>query len=74
MIVEDNGHNICPLEEDYLANQANLPRRSFSERVELHERMDRELRDSRVHHELRNALIEHIWNLPSTFRVRNNEN
>ncbi|XP_071739027.1 uncharacterized protein [Rutidosis leptorrhynchoides] len=72
MITEDNGRVICELEEDYLRNPNNLPRRSWRERVEVQLRMDKELRDSRVHHQLRNALIEHIWNLPPNYRARNN--
>lgn len=71
MITEDNGRNLCPLEEDYLANPENIPQRSWSERVATRERMSRELRDRNVHHLLRDNLIEHIWNLPDNYRRRN---
>jgi hypothetical protein len=70
MITEDNGRNMCPLEEDYTANPENMPQRSWEERVETHLRMDKELRDRAVHHRLREALIAHISTLPPNFRTR----
>ncbi|XP_071687045.1 uncharacterized protein [Rutidosis leptorrhynchoides] len=71
MITEDNGRNLCNLEEDYLGNGRNRPQRSWRERVETRERMAKELRDRVVHHSLRNDLIEHIWTLPNNLRARN---
>ncbi|XP_071728565.1 protein ALP1-like [Rutidosis leptorrhynchoides] len=70
MITEDNGRAMCALEENY--RPVRRPRRSFQERVEAHIRANKELRDSTVHHLLRQKLIEHIWSLPANFRVRNN--
>ncbi|XP_071714395.1 uncharacterized protein [Rutidosis leptorrhynchoides] len=72
MITEDNERNICDLEEDYLRERENMPRRTWTERVELQDRVDREMRDKRAHHVLRNNLIEHIWTLPDDYIVRNN--
>ncbi|XP_071699222.1 uncharacterized protein [Rutidosis leptorrhynchoides] len=72
MITEDNERNICGLEEDYLRHQENMPRHTWQERVELQDRVDREMRDRRAHHNLRNNLIEHIWTLPDDYIVRNN--
>ncbi|XP_071712528.1 uncharacterized protein [Rutidosis leptorrhynchoides] len=60
MITEDNARNICDLEEDYLRNRENMSRRTWTERVELQDRMSRELRDRRAHHVIRINLIEHI--------------
>ena len=71
MIIEDNGCNLCELEQDCPSNPNNFSHRSWSERVKVHHRMDKELRDSRVHRQLRNALIEHIWNLSDNYHDRN---
>ncbi|XP_071741023.1 uncharacterized protein [Rutidosis leptorrhynchoides] len=69
MITEDNARNICGLEEDYLRNRENVPRRTWAERVELQDQVDREMRDRRAHHVLRNNLIEHIWTLSDDYIV-----
>ena len=63
MIVEDNDRAISPFEEELIAN-TTLPTRSWDERVSTQLQMYGELRDRRVHHELRNALVEHVWRLP----------
>ncbi|XP_071731945.1 uncharacterized protein [Rutidosis leptorrhynchoides] len=68
MITEDNGRAMCDLEENY--RPARRTRRSIEERVQAHIRVNKELRDSTIHHLLRQKLIEHIWNLPANFRVR----
>ena len=64
MIVEDSGNAISSLEEDYLSQPRNIPQRTFEERLAIHERMNKELRDRHVHHALRHDLVEHIWRLP----------
>nr|XP_043639674.1 uncharacterized protein LOC122610782 [Erigeron canadensis] len=61
-IVEDNGHAITEFEEELIAN-TRLPTRTWTERCSTQLRMYNELRDRRAHHQLRNALIEHVWNL-----------
>ncbi|XP_071704411.1 uncharacterized protein [Rutidosis leptorrhynchoides] len=48
MITEDNGHAMCSLEENY--KPARRPHRSIQERVEAHMRINKELRDSSIHH------------------------
>ncbi|XP_071687508.1 uncharacterized protein [Rutidosis leptorrhynchoides] len=69
MITEDNGRAFCGLGEYYPPTRR--PRHlDFHERVELHMRMDKELRDKGNHHFLRDNLIEHIWNLPLNHRIR----
>nr|XP_043616341.1 uncharacterized protein LOC122588291 [Erigeron canadensis] len=69
MIVEDNGRAITEFEEELIAN-SRLPTRTWTERCSTQFRMYRELRDRRAHHKLRNALIEHVWNLPEHGRQR----
>nr|XP_043639052.1 uncharacterized protein LOC122610122 [Erigeron canadensis] len=63
MIVEDNGRAITEFEEELIANNT-LPTRTWTERCSTQLRMYGELRDRMAHHQLRNALIEHVWNLP----------
>ncbi|XP_071709395.1 uncharacterized protein [Rutidosis leptorrhynchoides] len=58
MITEDNGRAMCSLEENY--KPARHPNRSIEERVQAHMRINKELRDSSIHHLLRQKLIEHI--------------
>ncbi|XP_071729027.1 uncharacterized protein [Rutidosis leptorrhynchoides] len=67
-VLQDNGHAMCSLEENY--KLARRPNRSIEERVQAHMCINKELRDSSIHHLLRQKLIEHIWNLPANFRVR----
>ncbi|XP_071687480.1 uncharacterized protein [Rutidosis leptorrhynchoides] len=40
MITEDNERNICDLEEDYLRERENMPRRTWTERIALQDRVD----------------------------------
>nr|XP_043630136.1 uncharacterized protein LOC122601443 [Erigeron canadensis] len=63
MIVEDNEHAITEFKEELIAN-TRLPTRTWTERCSTQLRMYMELCDRRAHHQLRNALIEHVWNLP----------
>jgi hypothetical protein len=66
MIVEDSGHAISTLEEDGLIQPPVFGQRTFEQRMAVHERTNRELRDRHVHHNLRHDLTEHIWRLPSS--------
>nr|XP_043630052.1 uncharacterized protein LOC122601351 [Erigeron canadensis] len=70
MIVQDNGNAISDFEEDYLSDPTNVPTRTWDERVATQMRTFGELRDRRMHHRLRNALVEHVWNLPKNYRQR----
>nr|XP_043638372.1 uncharacterized protein LOC122609391 [Erigeron canadensis] len=54
MIVQDNGNTISDLEEDYLSNPTNMPRRMWDERVATQMRVVGEIRNRRTHHRLRN--------------------
>nr|XP_043638326.1 uncharacterized protein LOC122609339 [Erigeron canadensis] len=63
MIVEDNGRTITEFEKELIAN-TTLSTHTWTERYSTQLRMYGELRDKRAHHQLRNALIEHVWNLP----------
>nr|XP_043611687.1 protein ALP1-like [Erigeron canadensis] len=63
MIFEDNGRAITEFEEELIAN-TTLPTRTWTARCSTQLRMYGELRDGMAHHQLRNALIEHVWNLP----------
>jgi hypothetical protein len=64
MIVEDSGFAITSFDLEILSQAPNLPVRTFQERIAVHERTNRELRDRTVHHGLRHDLVEHIWRLP----------
>nr|XP_043625946.1 uncharacterized protein LOC122597413 [Erigeron canadensis] len=64
MIVEDSRYAITSYEENFINEPRNLPRRTFEERLKVHERTIKELRDRHVHHSLRHDLVEHIWSLP----------
>ncbi|XP_071715302.1 uncharacterized protein [Rutidosis leptorrhynchoides] len=68
-ILQDNGRAFCGLEEDYPPTRRSR-HLEFHERVALHMRMDKELRNKGSHHFLRDNLIEHIWNLPPNNRIR----
>nr|XP_043616058.1 uncharacterized protein LOC122587974 [Erigeron canadensis] len=70
MIVQDNGNAISDLEEDYLSDLTNMPRRTWDERVATQMRVVGEIRDRRTHHRLRNALVDHVWHLPENYRQR----
>nr|XP_043625958.1 uncharacterized protein LOC122597428 [Erigeron canadensis] len=65
MIVEGSSHTISTLEEDGLIQPPTF-QRTFEERMAVHERTNKELRDRHVHHALRHDLTEHILRLPSS--------
>nr|XP_043638034.1 uncharacterized protein LOC122609037 [Erigeron canadensis] len=67
--VVDNGRAITEFEEELIAN-TTLPTRTWTERCSTQLRMYGELRDRMAHHQLRNTLIEHVWNLPEHGRQR----
>nr|XP_043633127.1 uncharacterized protein LOC122604305 [Erigeron canadensis] len=60
MIVEDSGYAISSLEEDGMFQPPPVPRRTFQERMAVHQRTNNELHDRHVHHALRHDLTEHI--------------
>nr|XP_043616135.1 uncharacterized protein LOC122588057 [Erigeron canadensis] len=70
MIVQDNGNAISDLEEDYLSDPTNMPRRTWDERIATQMRVVGEIHDRRTHHRLRNALVDHVWHLPENYRQR----
>nr|XP_043612351.1 uncharacterized protein LOC122584196 [Erigeron canadensis] len=59
IIVEDNGRAITTFEEELIANIV-LPTCTWDERCSSQLRMYGELCDRKTHHELCNALIEHV--------------
>nr|XP_043638173.1 uncharacterized protein LOC122609179 [Erigeron canadensis] len=65
MKVEDAGYAISSLEEGDDIDPIVLPERTFQERIALHQRTGKELRDRIVHHALRHDLTEHVWRLPA---------
>ncbi|XP_071697509.1 uncharacterized protein [Rutidosis leptorrhynchoides] len=67
MIQEDNGFQISLIKEAMLADPYNRPRRNIINRSRDRDTISREIRDRRVHDQLREDLTEHIWNLPATF-------
>nr|XP_043637889.1 uncharacterized protein LOC122608881 [Erigeron canadensis] len=71
VVLQDNGSAISDLEEDYLASDpTNMTTRTWDERVAKKMRVFAELGDIRTHHRLRNALVEHVWNLLKNYRQR----
>nr|XP_043629769.1 uncharacterized protein LOC122601059 [Erigeron canadensis] len=68
-VLQDNGRAITEFEEELIAN-TTLPTRTWTERCSTQIRMYKELRDKRGHHQLCNALIEHVWNLSEHGRQR----
>nr|XP_043623053.1 uncharacterized protein LOC122594744 [Erigeron canadensis] len=60
MKVEDAGYTISSLEEGDDIDPVVLPERTFQERIALHQRTGKELRDRTVHHALRHDLTEHV--------------
>ena len=61
MILEDEGFEVN-LREIFVDPRPNMPA-NWIERCDLHVRKNKELRDRIVHDELRNDLVEHLWNL-----------
>nr|XP_043639789.1 uncharacterized protein LOC122610899 [Erigeron canadensis] len=68
-VLQDNGSAITEFEEELIAN-TTLPTRTWTERCSTQLRMYGELRDRIAHHQLRNALIEQVWNLSEHGRQR----
>nr|XP_043616281.1 uncharacterized protein LOC122588221 [Erigeron canadensis] len=63
--VEDAGYAISSLEDGDDIDPIVLPEHTFEERIALHQRTDKELRDRTVHHALCHDLTEHVWRLPA---------
>ena len=62
MILKDQEFAVCEFNELYVSPQPNITR-TWIERCETHRRKNKELRDRRVHDELRHDIVEHLWNL-----------
>ncbi|GKA16916.1 ALP1-like protein [Tanacetum coccineum] len=62
-------HNMILEDEDFVVNlrdvfvdpTPDIPQ-EWTERCDLHVRKHKELRDSKVHNDLRDDLVEHVWN------------
>ncbi|GKC18758.1 putative nuclease HARBI1 isoform X2 [Tanacetum coccineum] len=62
-------HNMILEDEDFVVNlrdvfvdpTPDIPQ-EWTERCDLHVRKRKELRDSKVHNDLRDDLVEHVWN------------
>ncbi|XP_071729262.1 uncharacterized protein [Rutidosis leptorrhynchoides] len=71
MILEDQGFALSDWEEDFITEpMENRPER-IPNRGRDQDVIIREIRDRTVHDQLTNDLVEHIWNLPPTFRITN---
>ncbi|XP_071699608.1 uncharacterized protein [Rutidosis leptorrhynchoides] len=69
MILEDNGFALSDWEEEFITkNMENRPER-IRDRGRDQEVIMLEMRDQTVHDQLTQDLVEHIWNLPSSFRT-----
>ncbi|GJT86592.1 ALP1-like protein isoform X1 [Tanacetum coccineum] len=62
-------HNMILEDEDFVVNLRDVfvdptpdISQEWTERCDLHVRKHKELRDSKVHNDLRDDLVEHVWN------------
>lgn len=62
MIIKDQKFAVTEFNEIFVNPQPNI-QRTWVERCDLHIRKAKEFRDRRVHNELRQDIIEHLWNL-----------
>ncbi|XP_071697706.1 uncharacterized protein [Rutidosis leptorrhynchoides] len=69
MILEDNGFALSKWEERFTTEEME----NGMERIRNRDRdiIAREIRDRDLHNQLTEDLVEHIWNLPPTFRNSN---
>ncbi|XP_071740538.1 uncharacterized protein [Rutidosis leptorrhynchoides] len=71
MILEDQGFALSDWEKDFITEpMENRPER-IPNRGRDQDVIIRENRDRTVHDQLTDDLVEHIWNLPPTFRTAN---
>ncbi|GJY01183.1 ALP1-like protein isoform X1 [Tanacetum coccineum] len=61
MILQSEKFEVSNFRDMFVNPQPNI-QRTWIERCDLHVRKVKELRDSKVHNELRHDLVEHLWN------------
>ncbi|GJR10635.1 ALP1-like protein isoform X1 [Tanacetum coccineum] len=61
MILEDQNFDISEYWHMYASPESNI-QRTWVERCERQRRRNKELRDRRVHEDLRHDIVEHLWN------------
>ncbi|GJY26475.1 ALP1-like protein [Tanacetum coccineum] len=61
MILEDQNFDIIEYWHMYASPESNI-QRTWVERCERQRRRNKELRDRRVHEDLRHDIVEHLWN------------
>ncbi|XP_071695528.1 uncharacterized protein [Rutidosis leptorrhynchoides] len=71
VILEDQGYALSDSKEDFTTElmenrPERIPNRGWDQDIII-----REIRDRMVHDQLTDDLVEHIWNLPPTFRTTN---
>ncbi|GKE58840.1 ALP1-like protein isoform X1, partial [Tanacetum coccineum] len=62
MILDDQDFDISEYTDMYVSPKSNI-QRTWVERCERLRRKNKELRDMRVHDNLRHDIVEHLWNL-----------
>ncbi|GJX45784.1 ALP1-like protein isoform X1 [Tanacetum coccineum] len=62
MILDDQDFDISEYTDMYVSPESNI-QRTWVERCERLRRKNKELRDRRVHDNLRHDIVEHLWNL-----------
>ncbi|XP_071699979.1 uncharacterized protein [Rutidosis leptorrhynchoides] len=71
MILKDNDFALCKWEERFITEQRANRAQRVRNRGRDQDIIRREIRDRDVHHQLTDDLVEHIWNLPASFRTTN---
>ncbi|XP_071700103.1 uncharacterized protein [Rutidosis leptorrhynchoides] len=71
MILEDNGFALSKWEERFTTEEMENGMECIRTRGRDRDIIAREIRDRDMHNQLTEDLVEHIWNLPTTFRNAN---
>ncbi|XP_071713052.1 protein ALP1-like [Rutidosis leptorrhynchoides] len=71
MILEDNDFALCKWEERFITEPMANRAQRVRNRGRDQDIIRREIRDRDVHNQLTDDLVEHIWNLPASFRTTN---
>ncbi|XP_071705349.1 uncharacterized protein [Rutidosis leptorrhynchoides] len=71
VLQEDQGFTLSDWEEDFITEPMENRPKPIPNRGRDQDVIIREIRDRTVHDQLTDDLVEHIWNLPSTFRTTN---
>ncbi|XP_071727891.1 uncharacterized protein [Rutidosis leptorrhynchoides] len=71
MILEDNGFALSKWEERFITEEMENRMEHVPNRGRDRDIIAREIWDRDVHNQLTEDLVEHIWNLPMTFRSAN---